>query len=179
MHGKPAASPPNNQQAVVPFSSRLFAAASIVAASSCGQPTTVAPAPVASVKKEAPAAIEKKRLRPSERGEVRSISLSQAFDLQQSGNVIFYDARPSVLYKEGHIAGAISMPKSICEEVIRVREPELKAAKAANKPIIVYCSGVLCADARTVARHLSSSGYSASILEGGWDQWNTAGLPTE
>ena len=167
---------------MAPFFSRLFAAALIVAASSCSQPAAVMPAavvPVASAKKEAPATAEKKRLRPSERGDVRSISLSNAFELQQSGDVIFYDARPSVLYKAGHIAGAISMPKSICEEVIKVREPELKAAKAANKPIIVYCSGVLCADARTVARHLSNSGYSASILEGGWDQWNTAGLPTE
>lgn len=162
------------------FLSRLLPAATAAAIASCSQPApTPAPVTAAPVKKEAAAPEKKTRLRPSERGTVSSISLTKAFELQQSGDVIFYDARPSVFYKEGHIAGAINMPKSICADVIQVREPELKAAKAANKPIIVYCTGVLCADARSVSRQLASSGYSSSVLEGGWDEWKTAGLPSE
>jgi rhodanese-related sulfurtransferase len=122
---------------------------------------------------------EKKRLPASERGEVSSISLSKLFDLQQTGSVLIYDARPSVFYREGHIPGAISLPKSIATDVIRERDAELKAAKAAGKPIVVYCTGILCADARTVARHLASAGYSSSTFSGGWDEWKAAGLPTE
>lgn len=142
-------------------------------------PSTLPPK-VQEAKKEAPAPEKKKdRLPPKERGKVSSISITDLFTLQQSGNVLIYDARPSVLFREGHIPGAINMPKSIVDDVITVRAPELKAAKAANKQIVVYCSGVLCADSRTVAHHLASAGYSSSIFNGGWDEWKTAGLPSE
>ncbi len=152
-------------------------------------PLTVASAIVSCAPSPAPAPVpakpeetkppERKRLRPSQRGTVSSISLTGLFELQQSGNVLIYDARPSVFYREGHIPGAISVPKSVAEEAIRVRDPELKAAKASGKPIVVYCSGVLCADARTVARLLASAGYSSSTFSGGWDEWKSAGLPTD
>lgn len=132
-------------------------------------------------KKEEPKATPpaKKRLKPNERGSVSSISLTKLFELQQTGNILIYDARPSVLFRQGHIPGAINMPKSICDDVIQVRQPELKAAKAAGKQIVVYCSGTLCADARTVAHHLASAGYSSSTFSGGWDEWKAAELPTE
>jgi len=115
----------------------------------------------------------------SERGIVSSISMEKLFELQGSQDILIYDARPSVLYREGHLPGAISMPKSICKDVIMEREAELVKAKAFKKPIIVYCSGRLCADAKAVANHLSLAGYSSSIYSGGWDEWKQAGLPTE
>jgi rhodanese-related sulfurtransferase len=135
-------------------------------------------APAVSVK---PVVAEKKRPKlPSvERGKVTTVSLTEAFELQQSGEVLIYDARPSYYHSLGHLPGAIPMPKSICDEVIEVRQPELKAAVAANKRIIVYCTGFLCSDARTVANHLAAAGYSSSILQGGWDAWKSAELPTE
>ena len=137
-------------------------------------------APVAKAKKSTPAPPPKhKAVGMNERGEVTSISLDQAYALQQSGNVLIYDARPSVFYHLGHIASAISMPKSICDDVITAREAEIKTAIAAKKPIVVYCTGLLCPDARTVAMHLASFGYSSSVLEGGWDAWKEGGLPTE
>lgn len=147
----------------------------ILAAVSCaGAP----PAPAAS--KPGP---EKKAAAPKtprkERGQVSSISLERLFELQQSGSVLIYDARPAAYYRQGHITGAISMPKAICDDVISLRKPELNTARAAGRPVVVYCSGFFCADARTVARHLAHAGYSASIFSGGWDAWTTAGLPTE
>ncbi len=135
--------------------------------------------PAAAARPSPAAKPERPRLRPSERGKVTSISLEEAFALQQTGNVLIYDARPSVFYHLGRIQGAISMPKSICDDVITVREAEIKAAVAAKKPIIVYCTGPLCPDARTVAMHLASAGYSSSVLEGGWDAWKDGGLPVD
>ncbi|MBX3742724.1 MAG: hypothetical protein KF712_17195 [Akkermansiaceae bacterium] len=158
----------------------LFPVAMACVIASCAPSQAPAPAPSAAKPEETkPPAPEKKRLPASQRGEVSSISLTKLFELQQSGNVLIYDARPSVFYREGHIPGAISVPKSVAEEAIRVRDPELKAAKAAGKPIVVYCTGILCADARTVARLLASAGYSSSTFSGGWDEWKSAGLPTE
>ncbi|WAC21864.1 rhodanese-like domain-containing protein [Luteolibacter sp. SL250] len=160
------------------LSSILFPLAVASAIVSCAPHPAPAQAP-AQQPEETKAPEKSKRLPASQRGTVSSISLTKLFELQQSGNVLIYDARPSVFYKEGHIPGAISVPKSVGREAVRVRDPELKAAKAAGKPIVVYCTGVLCADARTVARYLASAGYSSSTFSGGWDEWKSAGLPTE
>jgi len=164
--------------AMASLPSILFPVALASAMVSCAPSKAPVPAP-APVKQDETKPPEKKRLPASQRGEVSSISLTKLFELQQSGDVLIYDARPSVFYREGHIPGAISLPKSIATDVIREREAELKAAKADGKHIAVYCTGILCADARTVARYLSSAGYSSSIFSGGWDEWKSAGLPTE
>lgn len=115
----------------------------------------------------------------SKRGKVTSISMNEAFALQQSGGALIYDARPGFYYALGHVPGAKSMPKGSCEEEILVRRPEIEAAIAAKKPIIVYCTNFLCADARTVASHLALNGFSSSVMSGGWDSWKESGLPTE
>lgn len=113
------------------------------------------------------------------RGKITSISIEKFFEHQQSGNFLLFDARPGFFYALGHIPGAISMPKADCDELITRREGEIKAAIAAKKPIIVYCTNLLCPDARSVADHLAGRGYSSSTLTGGWESWKEAGLPTE
>lgn len=122
---------------------------------------------------------KRKRLRPSERGIVSSVDLARVFELQQSSGALIYDARPSYLFQQGHIPGAINFPKSDLKVQLPRETAKLKAAKAAKMPILVYCSGILCSDARTVARHLAFSGYSSSVFAGGWDEWSGAGLPIE
>lgn len=122
---------------------------------------------------------KKRPVRMNGRGKVTSISIEELFTLQQSGNVLLYDARPAFFYGLGHIPGAISLPKNGVDDHIEKREAEIKAAVAANKPIVVYCTNLLCPDARTVAIHLASFGYSSSTLTGGWESWKDAGLPTE
>ncbi len=139
------------------------------------------PVPEAPVQKvEAPATKPKpKPVRMNGRGKVSSISLTDFFPLQQSGEVLIFDARPRFFYNLGHIPGAISMPKPDCDAEIVKREAEIKAAIAANKPIVVYCNNLLCPDARTVANHLASFGYPSSTFGGGWDSWKESGMPTE
>jgi 3-mercaptopyruvate sulfurtransferase SseA len=113
------------------------------------------------------------------RGKVTSIPLTDFFALHQSDQVLVFDARPAFFYGLGHIPGAINLPKTGSVEQITKREAEIKAALAAKKTIVVYCTNPTCPDARTVAIHLSSFGYPSSTLSGGWDSWKEAGLPTE
>ncbi len=127
--------------------------------------------------------VPKKRVvkspRMNGRGKVSSISITDFFPLQQSDQVLLYDARPSFFYHLGHLPGAISLPKSDCDTEIVKREAEIIAALAAKKTIVVYCTNLLCPDARTLAIHLADFGYSSSTLTGGWETWKESGLPTE
>ena len=109
-------------------------------------------------------------------GEVAPISLGDFFALQQSGKALIYDARQPFFYHLGHIPGAINLPQKQCDAAITARESEIKAALAAGKTLIVYCSSRTCPDARTVAIHLSISGYPARFFPGGWEEWRTADL---
>lgn len=113
------------------------------------------------------------------RGKVTSIELTDFYALQQSGKVLVYDARPGFFYQLGHLPAAVHLPKSGCDEQIVKQEADIKAALAAQKTIVVYCTNRLCPDARTVAIHLADFGYSAAVLEGGWENWKETGLPTE
>lgn len=121
----------------------------------------------------------KKPVRMNGRGDVSSISLEEMFAYQGSGNALIFDARPAYLFHLGHIPGAESLPKPDCENSIAKMDERLKSAVATGKPIIVYCSGLLCPDARTVAMHISGYGHPAKIFSGGYDAWKKAGLPTD
>ncbi|MBU6169895.1 MAG: hypothetical protein KGQ87_00190 [Verrucomicrobia bacterium] len=120
-----------------------------------------------------------KPVRMNGRGDVSSISLEEMFALQGSGNALIFDARPGYLFHLGHIPGAESLPKSDCENSIAKINERLKSAVASGKPIVVYCSGIMCPDARTVAMHISGYGHPAKIFSGGYDAWKKAGLPTD
>jgi rhodanese-related sulfurtransferase len=120
-----------------------------------------------------------KPVRTIRRGAVSSISLEPFFALQQSGKALVFDARAGFFYHLGHIPGAIHLPKQNCDKLIRERETEIKAALAAGKTIVVYCTSRNCPDAMTVANHLSGFGYPAAVFAGGWDAWKNADLPSE
>ncbi|RYD17495.1 MAG: hypothetical protein EOP88_26285 [Verrucomicrobiaceae bacterium] len=157
-----------------------LAAAFLGLVTSCTPPAQEAPAPVPAKKTEtAVAKAPKKQPRLNGRGKVSSISLTDAFTLQQSDKAVVYDARPHFFYVLGHLPGAISLPKVNCDAEIVKREAEIKSAVASGKTIVVYCTNFACPDARTVAMHLADFGYSSSTLSGGWDSWKEAGLPTE
>lgn len=143
---------------------------------SCAQPAQQTPA------KKAPAPVEKpqpKPVRMNGRGKTTSISITEFFPLNESGKVLLYDARPGFFYHLGHIPGAISLPKDGCDAQIEKRESEIKAAIAAKKTIVIYCTNLLCPDARAVATHFADFGYSTTVLTGGWETWKESGMPTE
>lgn len=138
-------------------------------------------APVQAEKKPTPvvAKTTPKPVRMNGRGKVSSISITDFFAKQQAGEVLLYDARPRFFYALGHIPGAINLPKPEADAQIANRKAEIEAALAAHKTIVVYCTNLLCPDARTVAIHLADVGYSSSTLTGGWESYKETGLPTE
>lgn len=113
------------------------------------------------------------------RGSISSISLTQLFALQEAGRAYVIDARPRIFYALGHLPGAINIPKAGCDAQITKLDPEIRAALAAKKALVVYCTDAACPDARGVATHLADFGHSSSILQGGWEGWKESGLPTE
>lgn len=139
-------------------------------------PQVEAPAgPVA----ESPKPAFKKKPRLNGRGEISSISLEEFFALHQSGKLLLFDARPGFIYQISHVPGAINLTKHNCDQKIHDREAMIKSALAGGKTIVVYCTGIMCPDARAVAMHLSGFGYPSSIFSGGWDAWTDAGMPVE
>jgi rhodanese-related sulfurtransferase len=137
---------------------------------SCGHEP--APAPVKPKPKPAPTGVTRK-------GMVTAMDLSTLLQLQQSNRVLLYDARPAVIYTFGHLPGAISLPRQSSTDEITAHEPEIKAALAAGKNVVVYCTDAACPDAGAVADRLAARGYLVSVLEGGFHAWKDAGLPIE
>ncbi len=146
---------------------------------SCTGPEIPPPpsAPVAATKiTPATALAPVKPVRLSVPAEVSVISLSDFFTLEQSGKALIYDARAAFFYHLGHIPGAINLSKNHCDASITARAPEITAAIAAGKTVVVYCSNTRCPDARAVAAHLANAGYPTKIFPGGWEEWRTADL---
>lgn len=161
---------------MIPSRSTIVVFALTLGLFSCAPPAEVEP-----VKQPAAPFVkpDKAPVRLNGRGKITSISMEELFALQQADQALIYDARPAFFYNLGHLPGAISMPTAHCDELIIKREAEIKAALAAKKTIVIYCTNFACPDARTVAMHFSSFAYPSSTLSGGWDKWKEAGLPTE
>ncbi|MEX1048265.1 MAG: rhodanese-like domain-containing protein [Akkermansiaceae bacterium] len=152
-----------------------------LAIASCAQPVPGSPVVVTGPDAQNPEPVKPPKKKPmmNGRGKVSSISLADAFALQQSGKALIYDARPGFFYSLSRIPSAISLPKPGASAQVAAREAEIKTALAEGKTIVVYCSNFACPDARAVAIHLASYGYSSSTLTGGWEAWKESGLPTE
>jgi len=153
-----------------------------LAFTACADPPKQMPAKTPAANAQDPSASEtafKKPVRMNGRGKIDTIPLADFFTLQQSGQALIFDARPAFFYSLGHIPGAINLSKNRCDDAIHAREAEIKAAVAAGKTIVVYCSSSTCPDARTVAIHISGFGYPAKIFHGGMEEWREASMPTE
>ena len=77
------------------------------------------------------------------------------------------------------IPGAISWPRHDFNGRLSQSETEIAAAKAAGKPVVIYCTDAGCPDDRAVAEKLAARGHDVAVLEGGFAAWKEAGLPTE
>jgi rhodanese-related sulfurtransferase len=156
-----------------------FAPLGFLVVLSCATQNPGDPVPESVVSAETIAAAEETPVSQPVAGRVTRIMLGDLFALQQTGEALIYDVRPAFIYRLGHIPGAVSWPKSSFDSQIAQRETEIRAAKAAKKPVVIYCTDLACPDARTVAYALADRGHSVTILEGGWDAWKAGDLPTE
>ena len=88
------------------------------------------------------------------------------------------DARPRAFYQQGHVPGAVSLPR----ETFAADYPPLQTRLEANgfSEVIVYCSETDCPDAGMVASALTRLGYKhLRVYQAGWEEWSRLGLPQE
>ena len=105
------------------------------------------------------------------------ITLAEAEDLFAGGKGLFVDARPSSEFREGHIAGARSLPFATADERALA---DLASGIGPDHALVVYCSGGDCQSSLALARLLAGRGMKeVRVFPGGWAEWTEAGLPGE
>lgn len=88
-----------------------------------------------------------------------------------SDEVVVLDVRPAEEYRQGHIAGARSLPA----DELAARLAELPS----GSEIVAYCRGPYCLFAQEAVATLTTHGYRARRLVEGYPEWRVAGLPTQ
>ncbi len=89
----------------------------------------------------------------------------------REGHVTVLDVRPDEEYRQGHIAGAISIPV----DALEARLKELPR----GREVVAYCRGPYCVYADEAVRVLRARGRKARRLADGFPEWQAAGLPVE
>jgi rhodanese-related sulfurtransferase len=102
--------------------------------------------------------------------DVDAIGLEELIARMRSGDVVLVDVRPAEEFEAGHIDGARSIPLDELEG----RLAELPA----DREVVAYCRGPLCAFAPEAVRRLRAAGREARRLEEGWPEWRLAGAGT-
>jgi rhodanese-related sulfurtransferase len=86
------------------------------------------------------------------------------------------DARLRDLYREGHLAGAVSLPMQEVEAGLA----SFRSRVPATRTLVVYCSGSGCPDSFDLAVRLKGAGYrDVRVFEEGFPAWQEAGLQVE
>jgi adenylyltransferase/sulfurtransferase len=106
------------------------------------------------------------------RSEISELDATQARDRIDSGEPVVVDVREQDEWDEGHIAGALHIPRGHLESRIERLAPDT------SRPVIVYCSaGNRSAFA---AKTLADLGYEDVVsLAGGFTDWKRNGFPVQ
>ncbi len=112
----------------------------------------------------------------SEAGEITRIDLQRFFELHDERRAMVVDVRPGLFYALGHIEGAISLPRKSFSKAYPATKAALDRAVADGKVLVLYCADENCPDAYAVGKRLSVEGYSTTIYEGGWKEWQQVGM---
>jgi rhodanese-related sulfurtransferase len=103
------------------------------------------------------------------------ITLATARELFDSKTALFVDARHEFDYGDGHIQGAVNVElKSFDSHRARL------TGTPKSKLLVVYCDGAECNSSIELALKLMDSGFmNVKVFFGGWQEWKSAGLPSE
>ena len=104
------------------------------------------------------------------RAEISEVDATRARDLVDGGEALVVDVREQDEWDEGHIPGAVHIPRGHLESRIE------RAAPDRSRPILLYCS----VGNRSVfaAKTLAELGYEDVVsLSGGFTDWKRNGLP--
>ena len=84
--------------------------------------------------------------------------------------IVWVDARENDLFDAGHVPGALNLNQSNWDQAL----PNLFAAYAPGKSIIVYCSPDCIASEEIAAKIRELGLEQVFVLEGGFDAWKKA-----
>jgi adenylyltransferase/sulfurtransferase len=106
------------------------------------------------------------------RSEISEIDATHARDRIESGEPVVVDVREQAEWDEGHIPGAVHVPRGHLESRIERLAPD------PSRPLVIYCSaGNRSAFA---AKTLSELGYEDVVsLAGGFTDWKRNGFPVQ
>ena len=105
----------------------------------------------------------------TERETLEALSRDELHQRLAEGTAAVVDVRPAVEYRQGHIAGARSIPL----DELAARLDELDPAQE----VVAYCRGPYCVFADEAVALLRDRGYAATRYAEGYPEWAAAGLP--
>lgn len=109
-------------------------------------------------------------------GKNLQISLEDAKQLFEQKAARFLDARPRSQYENGHISGALSLPRQDAANAFT----EIAGQLEDSDTLITYCDGESCELSHDLAIFLKDMGFKVvRVLVNGWTVWQDAGLPGE
>ena len=106
------------------------------------------------------------------KAEIDEVDASRARELLREGDAAAVDVRERDEWEEGHIPGAVHIPRGSLEGRIENAVPDR------SQPIVVYCAGG--SRSAFAARTLEELGYeNVASLAGGFTDWKRNGFPFE
>jgi len=104
------------------------------------------------------------------KSEIDEVDAPRAQELQ--GSALFLDVREQDEWDEGHIPGAVHIPRGHLESRIESAAPDR------SQRVVVYCAGG--SRSAFAAKTLEELGYENVVsLAGGYTDWKRSGLPTQ
>lgn len=102
------------------------------------------------------------------------ISFDQARERFAQDTALFVDARSAIEYRDGHIAGSLSLPL----DQVETRYFDMIDQLYDKEMVITYCDGESCDLSHELAVFLRDMGVEqVRVLVNGWTVWREAGLP--
>ncbi len=96
------------------------------------------------------------------------VELNQMIKDNEDINIV--DVRAPKDFAQGHIPGAINLPKQRWNTLTGLRS---------DKTNIVYCYSEVCHLAAAAAREFAEHGFAVMELEGGFEEWQHYNMPIE
>ncbi|MBL8043585.1 MAG: hypothetical protein JNL86_11775 [Nitrospira sp.] len=90
--------------------------------------------------------------------------------MMKNKEVNVVDVRAAEDYAEGHIPGAVNLPKDQWHSFTGLRKDKIN---------VLYCYSQVCHLAATAAVQFAEQGYPIMELDGGWRWWKDDGFDVE
>jgi rhodanese-related sulfurtransferase len=114
---------------------------------------------------------------------VEGVSAKAVQEALEGGTIdMLVDVREPNEWSEGHLPGAVNVPRGMLELRADPESPAADPALSADKDarVIVYCLKGPGARSVLAAQTLAKMGYSnVAAMRGGFEEWRAEGLPAE